>query len=638
MGEKKVGPELSGEEMRRFTRRLLEEIRALEVLLAEGRIEEGIRRIGVEQEMFLIDGAFRPALKALDVLDEVDDPHFTTELAQFNLEVNLDPLVYGGDCLSRMHRQLDTLLEKGRKAARRVGADLLLTGILPTLRKSDLGLESMTPIPRYHALNKAMNALRGTAYDFRIKGMDELIVRHDSVMLEACNTSFQVHFQVGPREFAKLYNIAQTLAAPVLAIGTNSPLLFNRRLWRETRIALFQQAIDTRSQQETLRERVPRVSFGRTWVDDSVVEIYKEDVARFRVLLSTEAEEDPAAVLARGEVPQLKALCLHNGTVYRWNRACYGVHEGIAHLRIENRVLPSGPTPTDEIANAAFWFGLMGAFADRYDDIRTEMAFEDAHENFLNAARQGMGAHFFWLKHRDVPARQLIAEELLPMARDGLTRAGIDPADIELYMGVLEERVRTGRTGSQWLLDSIAGMGGQGTPSERAHALTAGLFRRQVEGRPVHEWEPAELVEAGGWKNNYLKVEQYMTTDLYTVHADDPVELVANLMQWENIRHVPVEDYQHRLVGIVTYRTLLRLMAEGRMGCAEASGIAVSDVMKEDPVTATPEMDTIEATALMRRYKVGCLPVVQNDRLVGIVTERDFMTIASQLLERKLRE
>jgi CBS domain-containing protein len=495
----------------------------------------------------------------------------------------------------------------------------------------------MTPIPRYFALNRALSRLRGRAYEFRIKGVDELLVKHDSVMLEACNTSFQVHFQVGSDEFANLYNVAQAVAAPILAVASNSPLLFGRRLWRETRIALFQQAVDTRSSSEHLRERSPRVSFGRDWVKSSVTELFKEDIARFKILLGGEIDEDPFAKLDRGEPPELKALKLHNGTVYRWNRACYGVTEGKAHLRIENRLLPSGPTIVDEVANGAFWFGLISALSHEYVDITKVMEFEDAAGNFMAAGRSGLGAELTWLEGETVPARQLVCEELLPLAREGLSRRGVVPADVSRYMDVIEERVRTKMTGAQWILSSLAGMKERGTPSERMSALTAAMVSRQKEEKPVAQWAPAFLEEGGGWKHHYLRVEQFMTTDLFTVHEDEPIDLVASLMDWERIRHVPVEDHESRLVGLMSYRSLIHLLASGDL---ERNGkpVAVSEIMRRNPITVSPETDSLDALALMRDKRIGCLPVVKDGHLVGIVTERDFMDIAGELLEEKLKE
>jgi CBS domain-containing protein len=628
----RIDNEFKGEERRSFMRSLLRDVRALERILEEGMLEEGVRRIGAEQELFLIDSALHPAPVAIEMLDAIGDTHFTTELGRFNLEMNLDPLTYGGDCLHRMETQLDALVAKARTTARAHGWDIVLTGILPTIRKSDLKIDNMTPSARYAALNAAMTQLRGGAYEFYIKGTDELVLRHDSVMAEACNASFQVHFQVGAGEFATLYNMAQAVAGPVLAAATNSPLLFGRRLWAETRIALFQQAVDTRKPGLYQRQTNPRVFFGNGWIRNSVLELYKEDVARFRTLVGIPADEDPVAVLQSGRVPELKALRLHNGTVYRWNRACYGITDGKPHLRIECRVLPSGPTVLDEVANAAFWYGLMGILARKYDDITQVMEFEHADGNLLQAARLGLSANMFWLEGEEMPARRLILDKLLPMADEGLSLRDIRAEDRTRYLGVVETRVKNGQTGSRWFLNSLAAMKDQGTSSERFTALTAATVQRQTTGKPVHEWELAKLAESGEWLHNYTRVEQIMDTDIYTVHPDESVELVANVMEWEHIRYVPVEDMDHKLVGLVSQRSLLRRMAHAQVGL----DTSVADVMRTNLHTISPETTTLEAIQSMRQHRVGCLPVVHDGRLIGVVTERDFMDIAFELLEEKL--
>jgi CBS domain-containing protein/gamma-glutamyl:cysteine ligase YbdK (ATP-grasp superfamily) len=637
MGAHEIDRDLDSERLRLFTKKLLADLRAIEQMLGEGRLESDRRRVGAEQELFLVDHRWHAAPRAIEVLGELeDDPHFTTELGLFNLEFNLDPVIWGGSCLRQMEHQLEDLLGKARQAASRHGVEVVLTGILPTLEKSDLTLENMTPRPRYRALNEAMTRLRGGEYSFHIKGPDELRITHDSVMGEACNTSFQVHFQVAPEDFARLYNIAQAVAGPVLAVAANSPLLFGRRLWRETRIALFQQSIDTRMPSSHLREQSPRVRFGRSWVQESVLEIFQEDITRFRVLLGADVEEDALEVLARGGVPSLQALRLFNGTIYRWNRPCYGISDGRPHLRIENRVLPAGPTIRDEVANAAFWFGLMSAVAEEHRDITRVLQFDQIKENFISAARLGLGAQLTWIDGRGRPAQELALDVLLPLARQGLAAGGIDSEDIETYLGTVEERVRRSQTGAQWILDSYHRLREKGTRAERLAALTAAMVRRQKEGRPVHEWPAAELDEAGGWQIHYLKVADVMTTDLFTVNEDELVDLAAAMMDWRKIRHVPVEDNAHRLVGLVTHRSILRLVAR-EPEAFQGKSISVSEIMERNVVTATPETSTLEAIHLLRRHQIGCLPVVKEGRLVGIVTERDFMHVAGQLLEAVLQ-
>jgi CBS domain-containing protein len=417
-----------------------------------------------------------------------------------------------------------------------------------------------------------------------------------------------------------------------MAVSSNSPIVFGKRLWAETRIALFRQAVDDRNRGNHLRETEARVNFGTRWVRKSVVEIFKEDVARFRALVGTDLDEDPMALLARGEVPQLKALRLHNGTIYRWNRACYGITDGKPHLRIENRVMPAGPSTIDQVANAAFWCGMMVEMGAREEDITQRIDFDQTGANFYTAAREGIGSHFEWLDGEDITARALILERLLPLAEAGLHRQKIADADIKKYLGVVEERVRTARTGARWQLSSWNSLRDRSSPAERANAVVAATVQRQLTGRPVAKWERARLDEAKVSTPNYLRVEQYMTTDLFTVQADDAIEMVANLMTWERIRHVPVEDQTHKLVGVVTHRAVLRFLMSG----GSVRRTPVAEIMKKDVVTVTPETETIEALRTMRKLRVGCLPVVSNDRLVGIVTEEDFMEIASKLLEDQL--
>lgn len=638
MGRHDLPSGFTEEQLRAFMKAILADVHALERMLAEDRFETGIRRIGAEQEMFLLDRAGRAWCGADAMMKKLAHPQFTYELAQFNLECNLHPQVFGGKCLSTMEAELQGLVHKAREAARDMGGGVVLTGILPTLRRSDLTLASMVQNPRFLALNRAITALRGGEFQFRIKGVDEFEMTHDNVMLESCNTSFQVHFQVGPREFAKLYNVAQAITAPVLSVATNSPVLLGRRLWRETRVALFQQSVDARSAAHQLRGRRPRVNFGDGWVRDSVLEIFREDIARFRTVLATDIDEDPAAVLDRGGVPALTALRLHNGTVYRWNRACYGISEGKPHLRIEARAFPAGPTVVDEIANGAFFFGLMSAISHEVPDVSKVMSFDDAKGNFVAAARLGLQANLTWFHGREYAAQQLIQEVLLPMARAGLESAKLDAGDIDRYLGVIAERCKRGRTGARWVLDSLSAMGEKGTKDQRMGALVRAMQSRQEAGEPVHTWELADTGEFEGWKESYVQVGQFMTTDLFTVHPEDVVDLAASLMDWRHIRHVPVEDNEGKLVGLVSHRTLLRLVGQGMRG-AERQPVAVKDIMIASPHTVTPATPTLEAIELMRRHKIGSLPVVEEgNRLVGIITERDLIRVAAMLFEKHLRE
>jgi CBS domain-containing protein len=432
--------------------------------------------------------------------------------------------------------------------------------------------------------------------------------------------------------------MAQAITAPVLAAAVNSPLLFGHRLWQETRVALFQHSIDSRTRTQLARSQPTRVSFGDKWLKNSVVELFHDQISRFRPIMIAQPDEDPFQVLARGETPLLSALRMHNGTVWRWNRACYGVADGIAHLRIENRALPSGPTVQDEMANAAFFVGLMVALPQEYGEIAKRLSFDDAKENFFGAARHGLSVQLKWVDGRSLSATSLILNDLLPLARAGLKEVGIDASDIDKYLGVLEERVRSGQTGAQWMLNSLAALEGhkENEPIDmRTRILTSTILARQKERKPVHEWKLAAASDLDDWSQSYQTVGQFMSTDLFTVRPDDLVDLAASLMEWRHIRHVPVEDKNGLLVGLVTHRGLLRLLSRGS-NAPDATSITVREIMKPNPTSVTSTTPTLEAIEIMRRSGIGCLPVVDDNQLIGIVTSYDFLTATASLFKQHL--
>jgi len=636
-GHKQIDGELGGENRGHFMRALLNDLRALERMLQEGRFERGVSRIGAEQELFLVDRAYHPAPGALDVLNRIDDSHFTTELGLFNLEINADPQPLGGDGLLRMEEQLTALFAKLRGVADGLEMTPVLAGILPTIGKGDLGLDNMVPNPRYLTLSRAMNNARGEAFDFSIRGLDDLTVRHDSVMVEACNASFQVHLQLAdPDRFAQSYNLAQLLLAPVLASATNASVLFGRRLWAETRIALFEQACDIRTPGMHLRESAGRVSFGQQWLRGNIHSLFQENIARFRALVGADLHDDPMADLDAGRAPELKALRLHNGTVYRWNRGCYGISEnGKPHLRIELRVLPSGPTIADEVASGALWLGLMSEIGATVEDVTQHIDFDHARANLYAAARSGLGARLMWLNGEEVLAQTLLLDHLLPMAKAGLDRAGVDAKVSERYLGILDKRARTMRTGSRWMLDSLASMNNRGNQNARLTAITAAMIARQKTDAVVADWEPARFEENDSQRTTFHKVSQYMTTDIFTVCPDDPVELVTELMRWQRIRYVVVEDEKGRLVGLVSQRALLRHLSEAarKHPGVDPGAVPVSEIMRRELVTVTPDTRTSDATALMKTHRIGCLPVVQDGYIVAVLTEEDFVRLASKVID-----
>ena len=637
MGVAKV--RLPGDKAQRqdFVRKILCDLQALEYMLDADWFERDCVRIGAEQEMCLVDArTFKAAPVNLAVIDALAGCEWLdTELARFNLETNLTPRVFAGAALREMQQELDAQLARVRLAARERGAEVVLTGILPTLRKFDLEASNLTPRPRYEALMAAINAARvDPHYEIRLTGIDELTVKHDSPLIEAANTSFQVHLQVAPADFVKLYNISQAITAPVMATAANSPIVFGRRLWHENRIALFQQALDTRRTYEHMRERATRVSFGNRWIDGSILDIYREDLARFRILLAADIDDDTLAQVRAEQVPKLLALQVHNSTVYRWNRPCYGISDnGKPHLRIENRVLPAGPTTLDEVANAALWLGAMTGFADEIDDIRQHMSFEDVSDNFAKAARFGMDTKFNWFGEGKVPAADLLRHEILPRARHGLELRGIDTADIDTYTGIVEERVGRMSTGARWQLKAFTKLRERVSRDEALSNITAAMLRNQARGTPVHEWPLPSVDDFSHYAPSKLLVEEFMETDLFTCQGSDLIDLVGEMMDWRKIRYMPVEDDEGELCGLITSRLLLRHhVRKGRL--SEGEKATVEDIMVRDPITVHPSATITQAMELMREHKVGCLPVIKGKELIGVITEMDFLRISGRLIRQ----
>ncbi len=612
------------------TQHLLWDLKAIEAMLEKGMFETSIQRIGVEQEISLIGNDWRPAPVLMELLEKIDDKHFTTEFAKFNMEVNLDPLVFTGDCFSQLEKDLWRFLAKGEKAAQALDAHLLLTGIVPTLHHSDLDLKNITPLQRYHDLVEALLDLRGEHFEFRINGQDQWISRAANCFFESSNTSFQVHYQIDPADFRDIYNWALAVSGPVMAICPNSPLLLGKRLWKETRIALFEQSTDVRSSAINYREKTPRVNFGRDWARGSVFDFYQENSFLHKLILRSTQQEDAVELVENGTPPKLFGLNTHLGTIYNWNRPCYGVTGGLPHIRIENRYLPAGPTVVDEVANAAFWLGLMKGIPDEFRDIPGKMDFGKAKKNFHTAARLGLETSLHWPGHdKPVAASKLVLQELLPIARAGLQLAQIDQKDIDHLLGIVEERVKTRQTGAQWITDAYAKLCKSSSKNQALVALTADMSSRQQQGEPVHTWPLPGKSHRRKWLSKFQTIEQVMATELFTVLEDDPIELVKQLMKWRKVRHIPVENKAGELTGMISCKSFL---------LCDGDPITAKDVMASAPVTVNPSMMTYEAIRVMEKEKADCLPVVMGKHLVGLVTERDFIMIASLYLNERVDE
>ncbi len=638
MGTQTVSTFDDKEQRQKFIRSLLNDIRSLEYMLENNWFESGITRFGSELEMVLIDKkTLKPRNIAMEVMDKMKKYNWVeTEIAQFNLELNLTPREMTKNHFSLMEKEIQNRLKILDRELNKLDASYILTGILPTIQKFHLNMENLTPRKRYYMLMEALKELRlGKDFELKIFGIDELFVKHDSPFLEAANTSWQVHLQVEASEYVKYYNIAQALASPSISISANSPIVFGKRLWHESRIAMFEQALDTRSTHEHMREQSTRVSFGREWLDNSILDVYREDIARFKVLLSSEVEEDSWELIQKGKVPKLESLLVHNSTIYRWNRPQYGISgNGQPHLRIENRVMPAGPTVADQMANAVFWLGMMKGMASQVDDISKKIEYSDLRDNFGRAARFGLEAEFTWFKGKKNHVVDLIKKELLPLARLGLKECKIDSADIDKYLGIIKERVQKKTNGAIWMLQSYSQIQKGGvSKDETLSVLTHAIMKNQKSNTPIHKWKKADINDLSEYQPLELKVSEFMQTDVYTVEKNDIIELVGELMDWRKIRYMPVEDSEGKLEGLVTSRLICRHLLNMVRDPKQAPS-TVEDIMIKKPITIKHDARIMDAMMLMRKNKIGALPVVHKKALVGIITESDFLQITSSLLER----
>ena len=475
-------------EYERFEHRLRRSLEALEVVLARPRFGEGPPSIGAELEIDLVDARGRPLCEAEAILAAAADPRLCLEIDRFNLEINSRPVALAGRPFAALTRDLDEALGAVRRAARSHGGRVAAIGILPTLGPADLGPGAINDRKRYRALAASLRRARNGPFRVHIEGGDALDANVDDVSLEGANTSFQIHLRTTPEAFARTYNAAQLATGVVLAVAGNSPLLFGRRLWEETRIALFRQSVDDRGDVTGDDWRPARVSFGHGWVRRGAAELFAEVIAMHPPLLPVLGDEDPLDVVARGDLPGLAELRLHNGTVWRWNRAIFDDADG-GHLRVELRALPAGPTTIDSVANAAFAIGLTLGLARDADALVHRITFGQARRNFYEAARAGLAARLLWPSDvapspRPVDAREL-ALDLLPTARAGLIEGGVEEDEIDRLFGVIERRVETGRTGAAWQCAAFDAYARDPDPLGR---LVTRYVDASESGEPVHTW------------------------------------------------------------------------------------------------------------------------------------------------------
>ncbi len=488
MGEEVDAQEFSRADRSRHREKVRRCLDVFERMLREARFDTDDPMTGLEVELNLVDENGDPALKNAEALEAIADPDFQTELGQFNIEMNAAPAKLRERGLATFERSLRRSLNDAEAKSAEVGAHLVMIGILPTLAEGHMSPSSISANPRYRLLSEQILQARGEDIVISISGEDErLDTTSETILPEAACTSTQFHVQTSPDDFPGYWNASQVISGVQVALGANSPYLLGKELWRETRIPLFEQAADTRSEELKVQGVRPRVWFGERWVT-SVFDLFEENVRYFPALLPITDDEDPLAVLESGGVPYLHELRLHNGTIYRWNRPVYDIQGGVPHLRVENRLLAAGPTVADMMANAAFYFGLVRALAEDERPVWTQMSFSAAEENFHVAAQEGIDARVYWPGLGQVPATELVLRRLLPLAHEGLRRWGVETSDSDRLLGIIEQRCLTGVNGSEWFVRRMR----QRSREDRYDALRATLqeYRGHMHtNEPVHTWD-----------------------------------------------------------------------------------------------------------------------------------------------------
>ena len=485
------------EHYRTKVRRCLE---ALRRMVREDRFAADELRTGVELELVLVDDAMEPAMLNHAVLDRSASDLLTTELGRWNLEINLPPRTLPGTAACRLEDDVVSSIDGARRSAAVVGATPVTIGILPTLGAEHLDSDQLTDDPRYDLLNRQMVDARGEPFRLDIGtpysgagGHDEhLVLDVDSIAPEAACTSLQLHLQLTPETFPAHWNAAQAIAGVQVALAANSPFLLGRRLWAETRVPLFEQAVDVRTVELRNQGVRPRVWFGDRWAA-SVTDLFEENVRYFPALLPMVDDEDPLAALDAGQAPGLHELRLHSGTVWRWNRPVYDVADGVAHLRLENRVLPAGPSAVDAVANAMFFYGLVRALVVSEHPPWRSMTFEAAHDNFVAGAQHGLDAQLYWPGEGTVAVDRLVLDRLLPLAREGLAAWDVEPSVADRYLSVIEARCRTGCTGASWQTQMVAALEKNGCARPVAMRRMLERYVAHMSANlPVHTWPVLE--------------------------------------------------------------------------------------------------------------------------------------------------
>lgn len=457
-----------------FDSRLLAETTLLENWFIDKVFGERELAIGSEIEFFLLDSHYNPAPDNLHFIELVKEAYLICEVGTAQLEINSKHYNFSGDCLTKLH---DNILQCWRhccEVAKKNNYHLALIGSLPTATEEHHQRHFMTKKSRYHLLDFCMAEQRGGGpIRIHVNGAESLFLHPESLAVNGLISAFQLHMQIGLSQSVRYYNVAQAIAAPVLAIASNSPYLFGQEIWSDSRIATFDQVMTLLDFDRGRKFKC--CSFGSHYLSDSFFELYEQNVQFYpRLLPETARDLSPEAMFH---------VRRQNSVVYRWNRPVIDFNSrNQPHLRIEHRGPSVGPTVIDMIANAAFFYGLLNYYAIQTPPIEQLLPLPFARRNFFNAARAGLNAQFKWFLGQDISARELI-KSLIPLARKGLQAFGIHSADIQFYLDIVERRVALQTSGSDWQCRFIEKYG------KDFHHMMATYLENQYQELPISEWK-----------------------------------------------------------------------------------------------------------------------------------------------------
>lgn len=474
MGQEISLAQFDEQDFERFYQKLKQETNLLSQLIEQNACSTHQPVAGFEIEAWLVDENMRPSPTNEYYLATFNHPWASAELAKFNIEFNSTPTPLTDDVFSRLHEQLQTTWAEACQHAETLDSNIVMIGILPTLKQSDLNLSNMSNMKRYRALNEQVLHARGRPIHIDINGAEHLKFDHDDVMMESATTSFQLHIQLPLSIAHHFYNASIIASAPVVALCANAPFLFGKELWHESRIPLFEQSVESGGYSGASHGPIKRVSFGSDYARHSIIECFQENLDHFPVLLPV--EQDSA-------IEAFAHLRLHNGTIWRWNRPLVGFDEdGTPHIRVEHRTPAAGPSVIDSIANAAFYYGLTQSICDEIVNKGCPLPFAQARDNFYQAARFGLDSHIIWSDGYKQRLSHLFQTELLPRAMSGLESLGIRRTDIDTYLDIIRQRIAHRQNGSQWQRHYIY---------EHDHDFTEMMrnyLKNQNSGNPVSTW------------------------------------------------------------------------------------------------------------------------------------------------------